>query len=131
MSFDLKFVIDDNGTGQGTIAELNEDNNTFSITSNLLVSDTLKTLDNIESCNLGLGKGIFNFSSYEELIKVNPLDIVTFYPTQTDLYNNTNAITNLSSYPTTSSPTTIYVKVDNGTCFNTTTFNLTTKTVYQ
>jgi hypothetical protein len=32
----------------------------------------------MESCNQGLGIG-FNFSKYEEVVKVNPEDTVSFY----------------------------------------------------
>ena len=127
LNFELKFVVDDDGTGLGTVAELNENNNTSLVQVNLLVSDILRTLDNLESCNLGLGKGIFNFSNYEDIIKVNPTDVVTFYPTQTDLENGTNAISSISNYTISSSPSTIFVKVDNGICFSTTLFILATK----
>jgi gliding motility-associated-like protein len=127
LNFELKFVVDDDGTGLGTVAELDENNNTSLVLVHLLVSDILRTLDNLESCNLGLGKGIFNFSNYEDTIKVNPTDVVTFYPTQIDLENGTNAISSISNYTISTSPTTIFVKVDNGICFSTTSFILATK----
>jgi gliding motility-associated-like protein len=125
--FDLKFVVDDNGTGTGIIAELNETNNTFSQNTTLLVSEPLKPLENLASCNLGLTKGVFDFSDYEERIKVNPTDVVEFYPTNADLENGTNAIWNASNYTAETTPQSIFVKVDNGICFNTTSFLLTTK----
>jgi len=125
--FELKFVIDDNGFGQGTVNELNENNNIFSEQVILPVSDVLGTLDNLISCNLGFRKGIFNFSNYPEVIKVHPTDIVTFYESETDLNNTTNAILNTSNYIAETTPKTIFVKVDNGTCFSTTSFELITK----
>jgi hypothetical protein len=32
----------------------------------------------MESCNQGLGIGTFDFSKYEEVVKVNPEDSVSF-----------------------------------------------------
>ncbi|PWA06094.1 T9SS type B sorting domain-containing protein [Flavobacterium psychrotolerans] len=126
-NFILKFVVDDGGAGQGKVTELNESNNIFSEDVTLFISDVLKTLENLDSCNIGLGKGIFNFSNYEDSIKTNTTDIVTFYPTLTDLENETHAISGISDYAISSSPTTIFVKVDNGNCFSTTSFLLSTK----
>jgi gliding motility-associated-like protein len=125
--FELKFTVDDDGTGAGIVAELNENNNSYSENITLSVSEKLIPLANLVSCNLGLTKGIFDFSSYEELIKINPTDDVTFYSTITDLENGTNAIQNISSYTAETTPKPIFVKVDNGFCFNTTSFLLTTK----
>lgn len=133
-NFELKFVVDDDGTGQGRVNEINEKNNIFSEAVTLLVSDVLGTLEDVISCNLGLGKAIFNFSKYEDLIKVNPTDEVQFYESTTDLANEANAISGISNYSAANTPKTIFVKVDNGTCFSTTSFLLTsencTPTVY-
>ncbi|KAB1154929.1 T9SS type B sorting domain-containing protein [Flavobacterium luteum] len=126
-NFELKFIVDDDGTGQGRVNEINETNNTFSEAVTLLVSDILGTLDALISCNLGLGKAVFNFSKYEESIKVNPSDVVQFYESTTDLENETNTISGISNYSTASTPKTIFVKVDNGTCFSTTSFSLTSR----
>ncbi|HEY6144133.1 MAG TPA: gliding motility-associated C-terminal domain-containing protein [Flavobacterium sp.] len=126
-NFDMKFVIDDDGTGSGIIAELNEINNAFLQNTTLLVSEPLIPLENVSSCNLGLTKGEFDFSNYEDLIKVNPTDVVEFYPTNTDLENGTNIILNTSNYTAETTPQSVFVKVDNGICFNTTSFLLTTK----
>ena len=125
-NFELKFVVDDDGTGTGIVTELNENNNTFSENITFAVSDKLISLENLVSCNLGLTKGIFDFSNYEALIKINPTDVVEFYPTITDLENGTNAILNISNYTAESTPKPIFIKVDNGFCFSTTSFLLTT-----
>ena len=126
-NFELKFVVDDDGTGQGSVNEITETNNAFSEEVTLLVSDILETLEDQISCNLGLGRAIFNFSKYEDLIKVNPTDIVQFYESTTDLENETNPISGISNYSAASTPKTIFVKVDNGTCFNTTSFLLNSR----
>lgn len=125
-NFILKFVADDNGTGTGIVTELNENNNTFSENIALSVSDELISLKNLISCNLGLNKAVFDFSNYEELIKINPTDVVEFYSTLADLENGTNVIWNTSNYTAETTPKSIFVKVDNGICFSTTQFLLTT-----
>ena len=126
-TFELKFVVDDDGTGKGKVNEIYEINNTSSIDYIMLVSDILNPLDNLVSCNLGFGKAVFNFSNYEDLIKVNPTDIVKFYESYTDLETETNSLSGISNYSVASTPKTIFVKVDNGTCFSTTSFLLTTR----
>lgn len=127
VDFELKFVVDDDGTGTGIVTEIDENNNEFLEDITFAVSDKLISLENLTSCNLGLGKGIFDFSNYEDLIKTNPTDIVHFYSTITDLENGTNAIYNSSNYTSESSPKTIFIKVDNRICFSTTSFLLETK----
>lgn len=125
-NFELLFVVDDIGTSSGIVVELNETNNTFSQNITLPISNKLIPLENLVSCNLGSSSGIFDFSKYEELIKSKPTDIVTFYPTITDLENGTNVILNTSNYTAETTPQTIFIKVHNGICFNTTSFLLTT-----
>ncbi len=125
--FEIQLVVDEDENQQGTIAELRENNNTFSQNILLYTSEPLGTLNELVSCNEGYSVGTFDFSSYEMQIKQNPTDVVTFYPTAIDLQNETNAITNLSNYVAPATPMGIFVKVDNGNCFNITSFLLKTK----
>ncbi len=125
--FNLTFVVDADESRTGMVAEINENNNTFVANIVLLISKPLIALKNVVSCNMGLTKGIFDFSNYEELVKLNSTDKVAFYRTNADLENDTNSILDISNYTAETSPQTIFVKVDNGICFNTTTFLLTTK----
>ena len=125
--FEVQLVVDDDGNHQGTVAELRENNNTFTQNTSLYISDALAILDELVSCNEGYSVGTFDFSAYENQIKQSPTDVVTFYPTALDLENGTNEITDLSNYVAPSTPMSIYVKVDNGNCFNTTSFLLKTK----
>lgn len=125
-NFELKFVVDDTGTSTGIVVELNETNNSFSQNIALPISNKLIALENLVSCNLGSGRGIFDFSNYEELIKSKPTDIVEFYPTITDLENGTNVILNTSNYTAETTPQPIFIKVHNGICYSITSFLLTT-----
>lgn len=126
-NFELLFVVDSDEQGHGIVIENNENNNTFTINASLILRDILEPLDSLLSCNSGLTKGTFNFSAYENQVKVNPTDVVTFYASQSDLENETNAISNFSDYTAPTTPMTIFVKVDNGICYSETTFMLTTR----
>lgn len=125
--FDLKFVVDDNGTGTGIVTEIIEINNNFSISVMLSVSPLFNLLPNIEACNEGNSKGTFNFLDYETLVKVNPTDSVRFYDSLLNAQNNINPIFNLSNYVAISTPITIYAKLENRNCSSVTTFVLKTK----
>jgi gliding motility-associated-like protein len=124
--FDIKFVIDDDGNGQGIVEEILEDNNTAVNNVTFIQSKELQPLSNVTSCNEGLGSGTFDFSSYENTAKQNPTDVVTFYTSIEDLLTNTNPITDSSDFKATTTPMSIFVKVDNGSCFQFTSFQLKT-----
>ncbi|MGL2964786.1 gliding motility-associated C-terminal domain-containing protein [Flavobacterium sp. RSB2_4_14] len=125
--FTLKIVVDDTGNGTGIVAELVENNNTFSTIVTLWVSPTFNTLETLISCNEGFTKGTFDFSSYEELVKTNPNDTVHFY----ENFENANAAINpiliTSNYIATTTPKEIFVRVANENCFSITSFLLTTR----
>lgn len=126
--FELKFVVDDNGLGHGIVTELLENNNNDSAPITLIIPKKLPPLDTLISCNVGLTKGIFNFSNYQSNLIINPSDTVSFYSSMTDLENETNAISNSYNYEAASTPMTIYARIDYGICYNIATFLLTTKT---
>jgi gliding motility-associated-like protein len=126
-TFTLNFVVDSDQNGQGIVVENNEGNNRDDMDVTLVTSDPLEPLPPLVSCNTGLTKGTFNFTNYENQVKVNPADVVTFYPSLNDLQYDTNAITEFTDYTAQTTPTTIFIKVDNGSCFNTTSFLLTTR----
>lgn len=126
LNFTLTAVVDDTGNGTGIAPELNENNNSFQIEFELIVSPTFNTLENITTCNLGLTRGIFDFSSYSELVKTNPFHVVSFHETYDDAVQNINPITNTSNYEATSTPKEIFIRIDNG-CFSITSFFLLTE----
>jgi gliding motility-associated-like protein len=124
--FEIKFVVDDTGNGTGIVTEISETNNSFSQNVTIGSADPLHALDNLVSCNKGLGKGTFDFSNYATLIKQNATDTVTFFTSLADLQSNSNPILDPSNYTSESSPFTIFVKVNNGTCYTATSFIVTT-----
>jgi gliding motility-associated-like protein len=126
-SFDLKFVVDDTGSGVGIVTEISEINNKFKIPVVLSRSPLFNELQNVETCNEGAGKGTFNFSNYETLVKVNSSDNVSFYDSLLNAQNSTNPIFNTSNYVALTTPKTIYIKLENANCFSITSFVLETK----
>jgi gliding motility-associated-like protein len=128
LSFTLTVVIDDTGNGTGVVTEIIENNNNFSLEVNLLTAPVYNQPENQTSCNLGFTSGIFDFSSYENEIKTNPLHVVTFHETQQDAQNNTNSIVNTNHYEATTTPKTIWVRIENENgCYSITSFLLLTK----
>ena len=126
--FDLKLVVDDIGNGTGIVAEINEINNKYVTPVELSVSPLFNIVPNIESCNLGNSKGIFNFSDYETLVKINSSDAVSFFESQVNAQNNINPILNSTNYIALSTPKIIYIRLDNGGgCYSITSFVLNTK----
>ena len=79
LNFELKFVVDDIGDGTGIVVELNENNNSDSTNDFLVFSPTNNLLEDLLVCDEGLTSGTFDFSSYEDLVKTNPNDTITFY----------------------------------------------------
>lgn len=124
--FTIQFVIDDDGTGQGTVTESNETNNKALEEVSLTQSPPIKSLPELSSCNEGLTSGTFDLSGYETMIKQNPADLVTFYTSNDDLLNNTNPITDITQFHADVTPLPIFVKVDNGSCFQAASFILKT-----
>ncbi|WP_297868179.1 gliding motility-associated C-terminal domain-containing protein [uncultured Flavobacterium sp.] len=125
-NFTLIANVDDTGNGTGIRSELIETNNSFQIEIELTVSPTFNSLNPLTSCNLGLTKGLFNFSSYFEMVKTNPTHLISFHETYNDAVHNINPILNSSNYNAVTTPKEIFVRIDNG-CFSITSFLLQTE----
>ena len=123
-NFTLKFVVDDNGTGQGIALELLENNNTFSIPVSLWFSPEFNILEALESCNEGFTQATFDFSNYADLVSVVSTDAISFYASQTDAENEINPILNTSNYIAAATPKEIFIRVENDHCYSITSFLL-------
>ena len=126
LSFELKFVVDDNN-GVGTIVETNENNNFFLQQITLWTSPEFNILNDLSICFTASGNKTFDFSGYESLVKKTLTDSVQFFESESDANLNLNPITNTTSYTITTSPKTIYVRIENNFCFKITSFNLIIK----
>lgn len=113
----LTLVVDDDGTGIGTVAEIIETNNTSESIIELLVIPPIQVLPNFIGCNEGFNMATFNLID----IFLTSEDILTeilFYESLEDLEANENEILNPENYSNTNNPQTIYVKVDNAPCYD-------------
>ena len=124
--FELKFVVDDDGTGNGIVYEIDENNNSYEVFISLWLSPKYNLLENLVTCNEGFGKGTYNFSDYAEFVKTNPTDSVDFFENYADATNNRNPILNTTNYNI-ATPKEIFVRIENKYCFSTTSFQLLTK----
>jgi gliding motility-associated-like protein len=126
-NFRLTAVVDDIGNGTGIVRELIENNNSSQIEVELIVSPTFNVLEDIKSCNLGFSRGIFDFSNYEDLIKTDPNDTVSFYESNSNAITGIYPLIDISSYETQTTPKEIFVRIENQNCYAISSFNLTTR----
>ena len=126
--FDLEFIVDDNGNSIGIVTEVNENNNTAVLPKIALWSSPkLNPVPNIETCNQGLGRGTFDFSATEELVKVNSEYLVSFYTSRQEAESGTNRILNPTNFVAETSSQEIFIRVQNENCFSLTSFMVTIK----
>lgn len=111
----LLFIVDDNGSGVGLVKETNENNNWFQLNTILWALDPINPED-ITVCETASNTnvGLYDFSGYEESLKSDPSQTVTFYHTETgaQTQDTNDQINNSDDYLSTQNPETIYVRLD-------------------
>lgn len=122
--FDLKFVVDDDGTGASQVIELNENNNSAQTTLTLETAAALPTVNPLQVCNEGFSQGTFSLASTATQLQQSGTNTVLFYPSQGDWIAQVNAISNWTNY-TAVAPATLYAEVSNGRCYQTAPVDLT------
>ncbi len=123
--FDLMAQVDDIGNGTGIINEISESNNAFNMMIQLLASPSFNQPEELLSCNLGLTRAIFDFSSYEESVKTDPNHFVTFYESEANAIAEINQISDTTNFEALTTPKTIWVRIENTDgCFSITSFLL-------
>nr|WP_255702339.1 gliding motility-associated C-terminal domain-containing protein [Flavobacterium sp. SM15] len=123
LNFTLKIVVDE----PHLVNELLENNNIDTQSIELLVSPDFNPLAALESCNLGITSGRFDFSSYEAAVKTDVNHVVSFHESLNDAEQGFNPIINPSYYFTPVTPKEIFVRIYNGNCYSVTSFMLLTK----
>lgn len=128
LDFNISFTVDDLGDGTGIVVEIDETNNTSTLPVSLWVSPELSNPDNLVECNEGFGFGVFDFSAYEESLKTEPTDVVTFHNSLADAQLGQFAITNISQFTSTANPQQVFIRLEdvNG-CYSTASFTLSTR----
>ncbi|TXE16944.1 T9SS C-terminal target domain-containing protein [Psychroserpens burtonensis] len=113
----LTLAVDDDGSGNGIVAEITETNNIDDVILELLVLPPVQILPNQIGCNEGFNSATFNLIDIF-LISESLLTDITFYESFEDLQANTNEIINPESYSNVNNPQTLFVKVDNSPCYD-------------
>lgn len=113
LQFTLIAQVDNTGNGTGIHNEISEINNSFSLPIRLWASPNFNQPEDILSCNLGFTRAVFDFSSYNNTIKINATDLVTFYESQNDAIAEINQINNITNFEAITTPKTIWVRIEN------------------
>ena len=113
-TFELKAFVDDDGSGQGVVQELNEDNNGFIIDFELLVFPEIVGLQDLELCDV---VGIELFDLTEATSQIDPINTISYHTSEDDAQNDVNPIADPTAYQNVSNPETIWIRVSNPDCF--------------
>lgn len=117
-TFTLSLVVDDDGSGNGSVTEINETNNSFQIQLDLLIISPLEILPYSLSCDEGFNATLFNLVEILNSNNINATTSINFFTNLSDLELNTNEILIPESYTNISNPQTIYVRIENPTCYD-------------
>lgn len=113
----LTIVIDDDGSGNGIVAEIIETNNTDAITIELLVPTIIESIPKQIKCNEGFNRATFNLTDILNEAESGVSD-ASFYEKLEDLESNINQIGSPEIYLNTNNPQTIFAKVDQDPCYD-------------
>jgi gliding motility-associated-like protein len=121
--FILTLSVDDIGDNSGIVIEINENNNMFEQTINLLVAPPIETLPETLLCDEGFNSATFNLNEiFQQSININ--DNVAFYPSLSDLQNQENEIFDPTAYNNITNPETIYSRVESDPCYDSYSFDV-------
>ena len=120
-------VVDDDGTGNGLVFELNDTNNEFEITVVFGSIPPIVMLPDLLACDEGFDTATFDLTQQNELISSAPNDVITYYTNEEDAIANTNPIEDPEQYTNSIDPQRIFVRLENVICFATSSFLLTTE----
>jgi gliding motility-associated-like protein len=125
--FTITTVVDDDGSSNGSVEELREDNNSYIQTISFESIPPIPFLPNLLECDKGFGMAIFDLTVQDFLIRTGADDEINYFSTLEDAVDSTNPINNPSEYENNTNPQTIYVRLENEICFTTASFQITTE----
>lgn len=126
-NFDLLAFVDDDGFGNSTVVETNENNNTDIEPIELLVIPEIQILPSLLACNEGFEMAVFDLVQHTLNNLSVDINSISFYTSLEDLENETNAILIPENYTNTFNPQTIYVRVVSPPCYEIYQFDLETE----
>lgn len=125
--FILVAIVDDDGQGNSTVLETNENNNYSEITINLIPQPEIIPLEAILECDLDSNTAIFDLSLALLEIDTSNYSNFLFYESLEDLELDENEILTAENYNSQTTPQTIYIKAETNICFDIYTLPLTTE----
>lgn len=123
-TFVLTAAVDDDGTGLGSVEELNEFNNEFDLVAEFGTIPPITSLPDLTECDQGLETAPFDLTVQDDLITQNTAGVFNYFVSEEDALANENPIQDSGQFTNTSNPQTIYVRLENEICFTTASFNL-------
>lgn len=125
--FILTLVVDDDGTGNGTINETNENNNSSNQNISLLTIPPIQQLPNILACDINFNTAFFDLTTAITNLNYNHISEISFFENLEDLTSNNNAIQTPSYFQNSSSPQTIYIRKELPICYEIYQFQILTE----
>ncbi len=98
--------------------------NCYSITSfdiKLIIYPNYNLPEDLSICKIN-STTAFDFTSYLTSVKVNTADTISFFVNLSDANSTTNPILNYATYLPNTTPKEIFIRIDNGFCYSTTSF---------
>lgn len=123
--FLLEIAVDDDGTRNGIVIELNELNNSTFQNIELIPEPQIVPLEPLLACDIGFNTAEFNLTEQLENIEYDSTNDVAYYESFDDLINQTNAINIPEMYENMSNPQTVFIRLENSICFDIYAFDLT------
>lgn len=117
-NIELTVVIDDDGLGNSTVIEINEDNNFAIENIQLIESEPIITLENLLLCDEGFNSATFDLTTHlDELETEFNISSATFYTTLYDAENTIGEILFPDEFNNTSNPQTIILRTEEAPCY--------------
>lgn len=120
----LLAIVDDDGSGNGIVLEINETNNTDLITFTIEPLPEAEILNTLISCDIGFNSAEFDLTQNLQNIIFDDFSQVSFYESLDDLAIQSNKIIDPENYTNSSSPQNIFLRIENNTCFDLYSFQL-------
>ncbi|TPV32851.1 gliding motility-associated C-terminal domain-containing protein [Paucihalobacter ruber] len=115
--FTLRIAVDDDGTGNGMVTELDESNNSISQLVALNLPPDIVTIAGATACNEGFEVGTFDLWSLILGLPDQNEDNYSFFENLEELYQNINPIYSAFSFNNQANPQKIYIKHLTASCF--------------
>jgi gliding motility-associated-like protein len=116
-SISLRVVIDDDGSQQGIVEELDETNNEFIIQVTFVSIPPIIGLPDLLLCDEGFNRAVFDLTVQNDLISTNQDDTIYYYTSLENATSGSFPITNPSSYQNIGGDQQIFVRLDTSVCF--------------